>query len=108
MIRSDASLQGWGAVCNSTRTGGLWSQEEQRLHINYLELLAATLAVQSFLKDRVGTSVQLQLNNQRAVVYINNLGGQPLPRLAKDLWMWALSRDTGRTHSRDYQLCSGC
>ena len=96
MIRSDASLQGWGAVCNGTRTGGPWPLEEQRLHINCLEVLAATLEVQSFLKDRTETSVRLQLDNQTAVVYINNLGGTVSPqltRLAKDLWMWALSRD---------------
>ena len=66
-------------VCNGTRTGGPWSLEEQRLHINCLELLTATLAVQFFLKDRTGASVQLQLNNQTAVAYINNLGGQSLP-----------------------------
>ena len=43
IIRSDASLQGWGAVCNGTRTGGCWSHLEQGMHINCLELLAATL-----------------------------------------------------------------
>ena len=96
VIRSDASLQGWGAVCNSTRTGGPWSQEEQEMHINCLELLAATLAVQSFLKDQADVSVLLQLDNQTAVAYINNLGGivsPQLTRLAKDLWMWVLSKD---------------
>jgi len=96
VIRSDASLQGWGAVCNGIRTGGPWSQEEQELHINCLELFAATLAVQSFLKDQVGVSVLLQLDNQTAVAYVNNLGGTVSPqltRLAKELWMWALARD---------------
>ena len=51
IIRSDASLKSWGAVCNGIRTGGPWSQSEQQLHVNCLELLAATLAVKSFLKD---------------------------------------------------------
>ena len=45
MIRSDASLAGWGAVCRKTPTGGLWSPLEQGLHINGLELKAATLAL---------------------------------------------------------------
>jgi len=49
-IRSDASLQGWGAVCNGTGTGGPWSQLEQGMHINWLELLVATLAVKTLLK----------------------------------------------------------
>ena len=96
IITSDASLQGWGAVCNGTRTGGPWGQLEQGMHINRLELLAATLAVKTFLKDRTGTSVLLQLDNQTAVAYINNMGGTVSPKLtdlAKDLWMWALSKD---------------
>ena len=66
-IRSDASLQGWGAVCDGTRTGGPWSHAEQEMHINCLELLAATLAVKAFLKDQRGVSVKLQLDNQTAV-----------------------------------------
>ena len=63
VIRSYASLQGWGAVCKGTRTGGLWSQEEQEMHINCLELLAATLTVHTFLMDQASVSVLLQLDN---------------------------------------------
>ena len=95
-IRSDASLQGWGAVCDGTRTGGPWSHAEQEMHINCLELLAATLAVKAFLKDQRGVSVKLQLDNQTAVAYINNMGGTVSPQLtnlSKVLWMWALSKD---------------
>ena len=95
-ITSDASLQGWGAVCNGTRTGGPWSQSEQGMHINCLELLAATLAAKTFLKGQIGQSVLLQLNNQTTVAYINNMEGTVFPQLtdlAKALWMWALSND---------------
>ena len=87
---SDASLQGWGAVCDGTRTGGPWSHAEQEMHINCLELLAATLAVKAFLKDQRGVSVKLQLDNQTAVPYINNMGGTVFPQLtnlSKALWM---------------------
>ena len=38
----------------------------------------------------------LQLDNQTAVAYINNMGGTVSPQLtdlAKALWMWALSKD---------------
>ena len=45
IIDSDASLQGWGARCGEQTTGGAWSHQEAEFHINYLELLAATLAV---------------------------------------------------------------
>ena len=96
VIRSDASLTGWGAVCGETRTGGPWSPSEQEMHINCLELKAAALALQSLIKDRTGISVLLQLDSQTAVSYINHLGGTVSPRLtelAKSLWLWALRRD---------------
>ena len=50
-IDSDASLRGWGARCHLQSTGGPWLEEEKRMHINCLELLAATLAVKSFAKQ---------------------------------------------------------
>ena len=96
VICSDASLAGWGAVCGKTHTGGPWSPSEQELHINCLELKAATLALQSLVKDRMGISVLLQLDSQTAVLYINHLGGTVSPQLtdlAKNLWLWSLCRD---------------
>ena len=114
-ITSDASLQGWGAVCNGTRTGGPWSHSEQGMHINCLELLAAILAAKTFLKGQIGQSVLLQLDNQTAVAYINNMGCTVSPQLtdlAKALWMCMglvqqHSSDC-RVHSRSSKCCSRC
>lgn len=96
VIQSDASLAGWGAACNGVTTGGSWTPQEQSMHINCLELLAAELAVKTFLKAQRGVAVLLQLDNSTAVAYINNLGGtvlSALTSLAKSLWLWALERD---------------
>ena len=96
IMDSDASLMGWGAVCKNQRTGGPWSQSESQMHINCLELLATTLAVQTFLKHKTRLSVLLRLDNTSAVAYINNLGGTISPELvdlAKTLWMWCLERN---------------
>ena len=96
VIQSDASLQGWGAVCNEVSTGGSWSPQERQLHINCLELLATQLALKTFVKSQQGISVLLQLDNSTAVAYINNLGGTVSPALtalAKSMWLWALERD---------------
>ena len=85
-----------GAVCRGVRTGGPWSPEEQKMHINCLELTAAMLAVQAFAKNRSGVSILLQLDNQTAVASINHLGGTvslQLVKLAKALWLWALQQD---------------
>jgi len=74
ILQSDASLVGWGAVCQKSRIGGLWTQEEKSLHINWLELKAITLAVQSFLKDSLSKHVLVQMNNKTAVAYVNKMG----------------------------------
>ena len=70
------------------RTGGAWSVQEQTMHINCLELLAATLAVKTFMKNAPQSSILLQLDNATAVAYINNMGGtvsSQLTELAKEL-----------------------
>ena len=48
-ISSDASSFGWGALCNSIRTGGAFNLDKMKYHINAKELLAAKF----FLKTRV-------------------------------------------------------
>ena len=95
-IESDASSQGWGASCQGTSTGGPWSIQEKSRYINCLELLAATLALKTFVKDKRGVSVLLKIDNTTAVAYINNHGGtvsRELVSLTRDLWMWCLERN---------------
>ena len=101
-------MTGWGAVCEGLRTGGPWSQAERMLHINCLELTAATLAVQAFAKDRSGVSILLQLDNQTAVAYINHLGGTvslQLVQLAKTL---AVALGSAAGHYPVSSTHSGC
>lgn len=96
IIESDASLRGWGAVSNGVRTGGPWSPEESQYHINCLEILAAKLAVRSFLKNKSNLSVLILMDNTTAVAYLNHMGGTVAPlatEIAKELWMWCLQED---------------
>ena len=96
IINLDASLTGWGARCHLQTTGGPWLEEEARMHINCLELLASTLAVKSFAKDKSRVSILLRIHNTTVVAYINNLGGtisRHLVNLTKNLWMWCLERN---------------
>ena len=60
-IESDASSLGWGARYNTNTTGGRWSFDEAKHHINYLELLAAFHALQCFAPNH--SKVCLQTNN---------------------------------------------
>ncbi|CAB4020243.1 Transposon Ty3-G Gag-Pol poly, partial [Paramuricea clavata] len=71
IIETDASRKGWGAYCQGISTGGPWCLEEKRLHINCLELLAGSLAIKTFTKDKVCAHVKLLMDNTAAVAYIN-------------------------------------
>ena len=93
-IQTDASKLGWGAVCHGVRTGGPWTYEESQFHINYLELLGAFLAIQSFVKSERHLTVYLYMDNVSALSYINKKGdvqSRPLTTLAKCLG-WCMER----------------
>ena len=96
MIESDASNMGWGAACQNERTGGLWSRKEALHLINYLELLAAFLALKSFMKGREDRIILLKMDNITGLTYINKMGGAHshlLCSLAVEMWSWCLRRN---------------
>ena len=122
VIYADASNSGWGAFCNGVGTGGPWSSLESLLHINCKELTAAWYALRSFVKDS-GLSVELRLDNQSAVSYINKGGGthsRSLSSIAKELLFWCeqkrisvhavhlpgVSNTAADYESRRYQGCA--
>ena len=95
-ITSDASKLGWGGTCGHLTAKGSWSAQERLMHINILELKAAFLTIQTFLKHRTNTSIKLRLDNTTAVAYINNKGGTRSPNLimlSLELWNWCVSRN---------------
>ena len=71
VIETDASQQGWGAICKEVRTGGLWSQNERLLHVNCLELLAGAFAVKCFTKNQIYLHVRLRMDNTTAIAYLS-------------------------------------
>lgn len=96
VIESDASNTGWGARWNDQRTGGRWTAEESKLHINAKELLAAFLALRTFARHRQRIHVHLKIDNATAVYYINRMGGthsRALMELAAEMWEWSLCRN---------------
>jgi hypothetical protein len=76
-LTTDASGVGWRAECNCVSTGGQLSIEEKQFlpNINYLELHAVLLGLQSFHKDLRNTHVKGFCDNSTTVAYINNMGG---------------------------------
>lgn len=94
-IFSDASLTGWGAYCNQMSAHGFWGVVEREHHINYLELLAAHLALKSFADDLKDCGVLLRINNSVAISYINRMGGIKFPllnKVTKQIWQWCEER----------------
>ncbi|KAL7306805.1 hypothetical protein TKK_0001165 [Trichogramma kaykai] len=93
-IYSDASLTGWGAVCNGEKAHGHWSTLERELHINQLELIAAFFGLRAFAKDC--KNCQILLHNTTAISYINRMGRVQfihLNRVAREIWQWCERRN---------------
>src|SRR6266542_3969913 len=83
ILYTDASITGWGAAHNDCMIHGKWSQEEQQLHINHLELKAIFFTLQAF------RDISHQIVLIRTAAYINHQGritSKNLSMIAEDLW----------------------
>ena len=75
-----------GRTLRGSTARGLWSEPENRLHINFLELKAVVLALKSFehrCKDHI---VLIAMDNTTVVSYINKKGGMRSGSLCALLW----------------------
>ena len=96
VIESDASLKGWGANCKEMSTSGVWNVCKAQCHINRLELKAAYLVIQCFLKERSGVNVLLCLDNCTAIAYLDHMGGASMTLLCClvfKIWEWCLAQE---------------
>jgi len=95
VISSDASLTGWGAHHEGVTAHGLWSTDERKFSINYLELLASFFALKCFASNLHSCKILLRIDNTSAIAYINRTGGIQFPHLselARQIWQWCESR----------------
>ena len=100
-LYTDASNSGWGAVLSRqgqsiTKCGGRWACHEAESHINFLELKAILLALQSC-ESLLATSrtVCIHSDNMTAISYLNEYGGchnVQLNELSRSIWSWYISR----------------
>ena len=82
---TDTSNKGWGTHLEQASTKGLWSDREKRLHINVLQLKAASLALQVS-RTSAKTKVLVATDNSTVVAYINKQGGTNLEEMCALLW----------------------
>lgn len=91
VVTTDASLSGWGALCDGRPAFGTWAGDQTRWHINCLEMEAVHLALQSFLPFVKDRHVLIRTDNTAVVAYINRQGGlrsRSLQGLARQLLLW--------------------
>lgn len=80
---------------NDVSTGGLFSEEEQTSHINYLEILACFFTLKTFCPSLRNCHIKAMIDNTTAISYINNMGGRTIScnRLTRNLWLWCIERN---------------
>ncbi|CAB4004433.1 Hypothetical predicted protein, partial [Paramuricea clavata] len=94
-ITTDASLSGWGAEYQDISTGGMWIKSEATNHINYLEMLAIFLGLQTFAKNLNNTHIRM-CDNTTAVNVINHMGtshSDICNNMAKQIWEWCIDKN---------------
>ena len=82
---------GGGAVCEKSETGGMWTKQEQALHI-VPKLLGAKLWLFSFFKDNKDIKHIRVMMVNTAAAYINYMGGirsHLCDDIAFNMWQWA-------------------
>ena len=92
-ITTDASLVGWGAEFSGVSSEGNWSHSESKHHINYLEMLAILLGLQTFAKDKSNTYIRIMCDNTTAVNVVNHMGtshSDSCNSVAKEIWEWCI------------------
>ena len=95
-MKTDSSLMGWGALTagKEKQTKGLWTEEEKRYHINYLELLAVFLGLKALLNQVTDSHITIMTDNTTTVSCLNKMGSKSavLNDLTRTLWKWCAER----------------
>ena len=96
ILFTDASLTGWGCSCELGRTGGQWNHAEAQSSINVLELKAALLSLQSFVREKFNIHVRLMMDNTTAVACVSKMGtshSDQCNTVTKEIWQFCIQRD---------------
>ena len=97
VIYTDASNQGWGCYDPQTGStgGGRWSIQEQRLHINLLELKAILFGVRSLCTNLQGNHVRIMTDNTTALACLNKQGSvksRSCNKMTRLIWDFAMGQ----------------
>ena len=95
VLTTDASLEGWGAVCGDVVTGGVWSSDEKSYHINVLELKAVLFGLKSLCDNFKGVTIQVRTDNSTTMACINRKGSakEMCNNITRLIWIWCLENE---------------
>ena len=97
-IETDASLTGWGAVCQGEHTGGAFTDNDMGdyVSINLLELKAIQFGILAFQEKILKVNhILIKTDNTTAIAYIKNMGGKKggCNQVARELWQWCMDNN---------------
>ncbi|CAJ0918950.1 unnamed protein product [Ranitomeya imitator] len=105
VVKTDASLLGWGAVFRLLTVQGRWSAQESSLPINVLEIRAIFLSLRLWERILRGLPIQIQADNATEVAYVNHQGvtrsSLAEERPSSDSWQ---KLECSRTYKNNNQL----
>lgn len=89
-LTTNALNVGWGAVRRDTSSVGFWILEEQRNHINFLELKVVLLGLKSLCGSFSEKHMLIQSGNTTTVAYKNAVGIKSIPcnDMTTMIWEW--------------------
>ena len=87
-IFTDASLSGWGAHVEPEGLlfHGVWTEDQSRLHINMLEIMAVSLSLTRAIPIVKNSTVLVSTDNTTVVAYLKRQGGTHSPDLCVEVW----------------------
>ena len=99
-MTTDAFKTGWGCPLHEALTGCQWTPEEASEHINFLEIKAVLLGLQSFFDKVSCKNVEVLIDNTTAVSCINQMGtchSEKLNCIVIEIWEWCIQHDVWLT-----------
>ena len=85
VLTTDASKPGWGATDKENSTGGIWTQDERKAHINWWQFYYPCRP--SSRQDRIFTSCYCSTTHALHTKHF-----RVLSTLALEIWEWCLTR----------------
>ena len=83
---TDASTSGWGAHLMGKMAQGSWTAQEQREHINILEMRAIANAVEAFQDILAQQTIVIASDNTTVLAYLRKQGGTKSQSLTNLSW----------------------